>query len=91
MVLGSAAVGAGNIATGLVGGLGGLLAARALVGVGSAASLAGTQAYMVDLTAHAPAHRARLLGTQQAVTGVAFVAGPAIGGVLAEVRDLRTA
>jgi MFS family permease len=36
-------------------------------------------------------HRAKLLGFQQTISGLAFVAGPALGGIMAEAYGARTA
>eukprot|EP01063_Lacrimia_lanifica_P041665 TRINITY_DN9779_c1_g4_i1.p1 TRINITY_DN9779_c1_g4~~TRINITY_DN9779_c1_g4_i1.p1 ORF type:complete len:465 (+),score=84.77 TRINITY_DN9779_c1_g4_i1:57-1451(+) len=65
--------------------------ARLLSGAGTAASMTGTTAYMADITTKIPGHRAKVLGGTQAVVTAAFVAGPAIGGFLAEVSGPRTA
>lgn len=91
MVLGTLASAAGGIGTAFAGGLLTLLPFRLLVGMGSAASMAGSSAYMADLTSRAIEHRAKLLGVQQAVIACSFIAGPAIGGWLAELYDARTA
>ena len=51
MVAGTIASGIGGFGTGFAGGLASLLPFRALVGAGSAASMAGSSAYMADLPA----------------------------------------
>lgn len=62
-----------------------LLASR-LVGGAFAANLAVAQAYIADVTP--PQHRAANFGKLGAVFGIAFMLGPALGGVLGEI-DLR--
>lgn len=64
---------------------------RLLLGFGAAASTAGSQAYMADLTSAAPQHRAKLMGLQQTAITAAFVAGPVMGGVLTEHFGVRPA
>lgn len=77
---------AGSIGTGLLMSKGLAIVAipRLLVGVGSSASMSGSSAYMADLTDKAPAHRAKIMGLQGMILGSAWVAGPIVGGFLAE-------
>ena len=44
-----------------------IIPARLLGGIGTAASMAGSSAYMADITAQVPDHRAKIMGVQQAV------------------------
>ncbi|KAH8064017.1 hypothetical protein JL721_8416 [Aureococcus anophagefferens] len=71
MIAGSALGAAGTFATGSAGSLLELVPARLLAGAGSAATLAGAQAYMADVT-EGRGDRGKLLGVQQAAgTGIA--------------------
>ena len=54
MICGQLATASASIGTGLCAGLPGLLACRLLLGAGSSASLAGSGAYMADLTNQCP-------------------------------------
>ena len=84
MIVGSALGAAGTFATGSAGSVLELVPARLLAGAGSAATLAGAQAYMADVT-EGRADRGRLLGVQQAAVALGFIGGPALGGGFAEV------
>ena len=84
MIAGSALGAAGTFATGSAGSLLELVPARLLAGAGSAATLAGAQAYMADVT-EGRGDRGKLLGVQQAAVALGFIGGPALGGGLAEV------
>ena len=91
MVAGTLCSAMGGIGTGFATSLLSLLPFRAMVGAGSAASMAGSSAYMADLTTKAPMHRAKLLGVQQTLITAAFVTGPAIGGWLATMYGPQAA
>lgn len=67
------------LGTALAPGLGWLLVARALGGLGGA-SFTVAQTYIADITP--PEERARNFGLAGAMFGVAFIVGPAIGGLL---------
>eukprot|EP00755_Sulcionema_specki_P038673 Sspe_Gene.111330::Locus_93347_Transcript_1_1_Confidence_1.000_Length_1685::g.111330::m.111330 len=91
MVWGTFVGAAGSVMTATASSFMWVLPARLLVGAGSAASMAGSAAYMADLTASVPSFRARIMGIQQAVIATAFIVGPAIGGLLAELYGAQTA
>ena len=60
-----------------------MVACRAVLGAGNAATEAGASTYMADLTdGELRSVRAQLLGVQNAIISAAYVAGPAIGGGL---------
>lgn len=91
MWVGTGLTAVGNIATGFVGSLGSMLCWRLLIGVGNAASMTGSSAYMQDLSDKAPEHRGKILGFQQALIGSVWIFGPAMGGFLAEAYGFRNA
>ena len=82
---------AGQFGTGLVmtSGLPAVLGMRLLIGAGSASSMSGSSAMMQDLTDRAPQHRAQLMAFQSFVLSGVWVAGPMLGGVLAEAYGVR--
>ena len=82
---------AGSFGTGLVmtSGLPAVLGMRLLVGAGSASSMSGSTAMMQDLTDRAPQHRAQLMAFQSLVLSGVWVAGPMLGGILAEAYGVR--
>ena len=63
--------------------IGALLAARAIQGIGSAASWISALALVSDTAA--PGKRGEALGVALGATGAGSIAGPALGGVMAEV------
>lgn len=70
------------LATGLVGELGTLIAARFLAGL-FAGSISTAHAYVADVTR--PEERARYMGLLGACIGLGFVLGPALGAVLSHL------
>lgn len=82
---------AGQFGTGLVmtSGLPAVLGMRLLIGAGSASSMSGSSAMMQDLTDRAPQHRAQLMAFQSFVLSGVWVAGPMLGGVVAEAYGVR--
>lgn len=62
-------------------GLGELLAARAVAGVGSSMFMSGATAMLADLSTQST--RARILGANQAAVLAGAAAGPALGGAIA--------
>ena len=84
MIYGSLIDGVGCFATALAGGLNSMVGARLLMGSGSAISYTACEAYTLDVVGKFPAHKGRLMGAVGAVGSLAFVAGPAIGGAMAE-------
>jgi MFS family permease len=91
MVLGTLASAVAGFGTAFATSFATMMPFRFLAGLGSSASMVGSSAFMADLTQHTPRHRAKLLGFQQTISGLSFVAGPAIGGILAEAYGARTA
>ena len=67
--------------------IGALLAARAIQGVGSAASWISALALVSDTAA--PGKRGEALGVALGATGAGSIAGPALGGVMAEVLSFE--
>lgn len=91
MWVGTGLTAVGTMATGFVTSLGSMLWWRLLIGVGNAASMTGSSAYMQDLSDKAPEHRGKILGFQQATIGSVWIFGPAMGGFLAEAYGFRNA
>lgn len=91
MWVGTGLTAVGTMATGFVGSLASMLWWRLLIGVGNAASMTGSSAYMQDLSDKAPEHRGKILGFQQATIGSVWIFGPAMGGFLAEAYGFRNA
>lgn len=91
MWIGTGLTAVGTMATGFVGSLGSMLWWRLLIGVGNAASMTGSSAYMQDLSDKAPEHRGKILGFQQATIGSVWIFGPAMGGFLAEAYGFQNA
>jgi len=84
LIIGSVVEAVGSLGTALATSLGTMLAPRLLVGAGSAGTGAAGTAYMMDVVDKFPAHKGFLLGTIQASMVLAFAAGPACGGLIAE-------
>mmetsp|Transcript_6769 Transcript_6769/g.14840 ORF Transcript_6769/g.14840 Transcript_6769/m.14840 type:complete len:442 (-) Transcript_6769:341-1666(-) len=84
LVVGSVLEGLGAIGTAGATSLATMLPPRLLVGAGSAAAGAASQAYTMDVVERYPAQRGLLLGTTQAAYTLAFAAGPACGGWLTQ-------
>ena len=80
---------AGSLACGLAPGVGALIAARVLQGVGAALLLPATLAIIANLYPDRSA-RARAIGVWAAVGSIALPAGPLIGGVLVEALGWRS-
>eukprot|EP00667_Euglena_gracilis_P005833 EG_transcript_5875 len=91
MVAGELLAGLGVACTGLASSLTSLVAARFLVGTGSSMASAGAHAYLADLT-QAPnvlPHRGKVMGIQSAFVNAAWVAGPALGGLVCDLYGPR--
>lgn len=81
-VAGGALFVAASAACALSGGVGGLIAARAVQGAGAALVMPLAMALLS--AAFPPAERGRALGLFSGLTGLALIAGPVIGGAVAE-------
>ena len=73
----------GGLRTASATSLGTMLLGRMLVGVGGAAKDIAAQALRLDVVERFPAHRGILMGWAQALTTLAYAAGPVVGGRLA--------
>lgn len=93
MVGGEVVFSVGVIGFAGAGSLPAMLPFRVLVGLGSCFSSSGAQAYSADVTgkSHLLPFRGTILGVQSALIGIAYILGPAIGGMLAEVFSARVA
>ena len=60
-----------------------LLATRLAFGAGSALAVAGTSAYIADISYTIPAYRARLMGVQTTMVNLGWVVGPPAAGFFA--------
>ena len=60
-----------------------LLATRLAFGAGSAFAVAGTAAYIADISQTIPAYRARLMGVQTTMVNLGWVVGPPVAGYVA--------
>ena len=89
MVGGQVLTAAASIATGLCASLPALLACRLMLGCGSSAALAGSGAYMADLTTRVPTQRAKIIGFQSTIINIAYAVGPAVGGFLCDLYGCR--
>lgn len=79
-----------DVGTGLASSLPLLITARLLLGAGLSSSDAGASAWVADATQQSPESRASFLGVQNAVIALAFVLGPAAGGMLVSSFGLRS-
>jgi EmrB/QacA subfamily drug resistance transporter len=89
MLAGLAVFCAGSLLGALAPGGGVLIAARAIMGLGAAASEPGTLSIIRQLYARGDA-RARALGAWAAVAGLALALGPVIGGLLVGLGGWRS-
>lgn len=90
MVGGMVLCAAADVGTGLASSLPFLILARLLLGAGLSSSDAGASAWVADATESQPESRASFLGVQNALTALAFVLGPAVGGWLVQEFGLRS-
>lgn len=89
MVAGILVFCAGSLMCALAPGIGMLIAGRAVMGVGAAASEPGTLSIIRQLYPDAR-RRARAVGGWAAVSGISLALGPVVGGLLAAAGDWRT-
>ena len=89
MVGGQIGTALASLGTGMCSSLPQLLACRLLLGAGSSSALAGSGAYMADITTRAPNQRAKILGFQSTVINIAYAVGPAVGGYLCDLYGAR--
>jgi predicted MFS family arabinose efflux permease len=80
-------VAAGSVLIAASNSIGVLLAARAIQGIGSAASWISALALVSDTAL--PGKRGEALGTALGATGAGSIAGPALGGVMADVLSFQ--
>jgi len=66
-----------------------LLLCRAALGCGSACSNAALAACTADVTQTVPEHRGKIMAFQGTFLNAAYAAGPALGGVLADIYGVR--
>ena len=88
LMLGCGLVGLSYLATAYATSFAAVAAARLLYGVGNSAAMIAQQAYLMDVLSDYPKDRGMLLGTAQTMGMLAFAAGPAFGGILAEHGSL---
>jgi EmrB/QacA subfamily drug resistance transporter len=89
LLAGLAVFGAASVAGALMGSPGQLIAARAVMGVGSAMVFPSTLSLMTNVFTERD-ERARAIGLWGAITGAAIALGPIVGGWLLEVFDWRS-
>ena len=89
MVAGIAVFCAGSLLCALAPGVGWVIAGRAVMGVGAAASEPGTLSVIRQIYPDRR-ERARALGAWAAVSGLALALGPVLGGVLISVGSWRS-
>jgi EmrB/QacA subfamily drug resistance transporter len=89
LLAGLSVFGAASVAGGLMGSPGQLIAARAVMGVGSAMVFPSTLSLMTNVFTER-GERARAIGLWGAITGAAIALGPIVGGWLLEVFDWRS-
>ena len=90
MVSGQLITSLASIGTGLSASLPQLLFARLLLGAGGSLSMAGSGAYLADVTSSAPHLRGKVIGFQSTVISMAYAVGPALGGYLCDLYGART-
>ena len=84
LVIGTLVEALGSIGTACASSLLTMCPPRLLVGAGSSAAGTANAAYTMDVVGKFPEHKGLLLGTAQAAMLLAFAAGPALGGLIAE-------
>ena len=89
LLAGLAVFGFASLAGGLTDGPGQLIAARALMGVGSAMVFPSTLSLLSNVFTER-GERARAIGLWGAITGAAIALGPIVGGWLLELFDWRS-
>jgi MFS family permease len=80
---------AGSVLSAVAGGVGVLIAGRAVMGLGAAASEPGTLSVIRQMYPQRRS-RARALGAWSAISGLALALGPVIGGLLVGAADWRS-
>jgi DHA1 family multidrug resistance protein-like MFS transporter len=87
LVSGAAIAAVGNVMSGFADSLEPLLVFRFIAGVGSAAFITGAVIFISDVSG--PTNRGRLMSLYQGSFLIGITAGPALGGIIAEVFGLK--
>jgi len=86
MVVGEFAAAVGCFGTGFSTSMAAMIPFRLIGGIGGALAMAGSSAYTVDVTQkkHLRQHRGKIVGVQGGFIAIAYVIGPAVGGLLTD-------
>lgn len=87
LLAGGLVTGLGSIGSGLVPGFGELVMMRFLCGAGGAVAITAQMTIMADLSTKQ--NRARLMSLNEGIISAGVAAGPAVGGIVADLAGLR--